>query len=220
MHYPHPRVVCAEGDGDVPAKWEESDVAARWVLVSEDGRVARVGERIVRPVLLGEQEEIVAVEVDWVGERDEGAVWEEVGRVAWLAFNYQVDPGVGGVVGEDEGGLGCEGGVFEVVDGGVGEVEVHGVVCQGPAEEGVVRDGVVVALPEGGAVVVDFVDCMGVSKSMGMIGWLGEGDRVRRCESQGLNKRYSQSLTAFPTVLLTMGTRLAYGSSLQVVLKE
>ena len=96
MHYPHPRVVCAEGDGDVPAKWEESDVAARWVLVSEDGRVARVGERIVRPVLLGEQEEIVAVEVDWVGERDEGAVWEEVGRVAWLAFNYEVDPGVGG----------------------------------------------------------------------------------------------------------------------------
>ena len=63
MHRPNAWIVGFEGERDVAAQRQESHVATGWVVEVEDGRVLDVGG-LEGGVLLGEEEEVVAVEVD------------------------------------------------------------------------------------------------------------------------------------------------------------
>ena len=76
MHSPRAWVVRFESEDQVAARWQQGDVAARWV---DEGKICEVGYAPVGCGGLFENNEIVAVEVDlWrsLVESDRGRrVW-------------------------------------------------------------------------------------------------------------------------------------------------
>ena len=119
MHQPRPRVVRRERDRKPPAAGQEGDVAARRVLPREAcGR----GLGVELPVAAAEDVEVVAVEVDWVRDRDGGAGWlldDPVGPLRVL---------LGVVQGRGKGG-GRRWDTYDVGGGQLDEVVGRGVVC-------------------------------------------------------------------------------------------
>jgi hypothetical protein len=68
MRDPGPRVVGLEGHGEVAVSWKRRDVSARWV-----DEVDGCGGSVEYSCALSDDEHVVAVEMDWVGNSE--GVW-------------------------------------------------------------------------------------------------------------------------------------------------
>lgn len=76
VHKPYSGVVGFECQHEIAVGWKGCGVAARWVVEFESGKITAPGS-----VCLGiENEEVVAVEVDWMGEGD------------WYSWAFLDDP--------------------------------------------------------------------------------------------------------------------------------
>lgn len=129
---PDTRVVRLERDGDVAASRQQHAVAAGRVVPFERA----VGQVVLveGPMLLGNHDEVVSVQVDRVRERDEAAA--DLFVLVTVGGQDDVDPLVFLVVLIDDGVLGrVEGLLLHVIDGWVAEIEPHRQVEDVPSPE-------------------------------------------------------------------------------------
>lgn len=124
MHQPRPGVIGLERKDQVPGRGQHGGVSAGRVRRVQRRRRGGIGARA-----LGEDEEVVAVQVDGVGHGLVG-LDDEVGPFVGVG---ELDDGVGGVEG---GGV-----VEDLLEGGVGPGNHHRGGVEVPAEEIVAVQG-------------------------------------------------------------------------------
>lgn len=132
-------VVRFEGHGHIAVAGQEGDITT-WGVVVLEGAIGNV-IRVEGTVLLGDEYEVVAVEMHGVGDGDEDASAGGDLLLGALSSHDEVDPVLRVVVLGDESVLWVvEGVVVQMVDQGVGEVEPHGGIEDIPASEVAVSD--------------------------------------------------------------------------------
>lgn len=132
MHQPNARIIRPERQRQVPTRIQQRDIPTRGIIKVEFGNVSLGVERLV---LLREDDEVVAVQVDGVGG---GRGTFQVTQV--LARDDEVDEPLGEVVVYD-GVVGTESLVGRGEDGRVGVVQEQGRVGEVPTEEATVGGG-------------------------------------------------------------------------------
>ena len=116
MHEPHTRIIRSKRNSQEPILRQKGHVPSGRVVEVES---LDAGVDVVGACALGQDDEVVAVEMDRMVDRDEGLVWD-----AADLFGGEDEVYVSlGVVLRDDCVFFVEGGVVEIQDRGVGEVE-------------------------------------------------------------------------------------------------